>query len=43
MTGAIVELGDLLGIPVPHTRSVHACAKLLDFLGPQTIRSTSTF
>jgi 2-dehydropantoate 2-reductase len=29
MTGAIVELGDLLGIAVPHTRSVHACAKLL--------------
>jgi 2-dehydropantoate 2-reductase len=42
MTGAIVELGDLLGIPVPHTRSVHACAKLLDLLGPQTLRSTST-
>jgi 2-dehydropantoate 2-reductase len=32
MTGAIVELADLLKIEVPHTRAVHACAKLLDTL-----------
>ena len=30
MTGAIVELGELLGVAVPHTRAVHACAKLLE-------------
>ncbi|MGN6169862.1 MAG: ketopantoate reductase family protein [Solirubrobacteraceae bacterium] len=32
MSGAVVELGDRLGIPVPHVRTVHACAKLLDAL-----------
>jgi 2-dehydropantoate 2-reductase len=30
MSGAVIELGDRLGIPVPHVRTVHACAKLLD-------------
>ncbi len=33
MTGAVVELADRLGIDVPHVRTVHACAKLLDHLG----------
>jgi 2-dehydropantoate 2-reductase len=32
MTGAIVELAERLNIDVPHTRTVHACAKLLDQL-----------
>jgi 2-dehydropantoate 2-reductase len=32
MTGAVIELADRLGIPVPHTRTVHACVKLLDAL-----------
>ncbi len=32
MSGAIVELADLLSVPVPHTRTVHACVKLLDDL-----------
>jgi 2-dehydropantoate 2-reductase len=32
MTGAIVELAAHLSIEVPHTRTVHACAKLLDQL-----------
>lgn len=32
MTGAVVELADLLGVPAPHTRAVHACVKLLDAL-----------
>jgi 2-dehydropantoate 2-reductase len=32
MTGAIVELATYLDIEVPHTRTVHACAKLLDQL-----------
>jgi 2-dehydropantoate 2-reductase len=30
MTGAVVELADRLGTDVPHVRTVHACAKLLD-------------
>ena len=30
VVGAVVELGDELGVPVPTTRAVYACAKLLD-------------
>jgi 2-dehydropantoate 2-reductase len=30
ITGAVLELADRLGIPVPHTAAVHACTKLLD-------------
>jgi 2-dehydropantoate 2-reductase len=30
MSGAVIELADKLGIATPHTRAVHACAKLLD-------------
>jgi 2-dehydropantoate 2-reductase len=30
MSGAVIELADMLGIATPHTRAVHACAKLLD-------------
>jgi len=30
VVGAVVELGDRLGVPVPTTRAVYACAKLLD-------------
>jgi 2-dehydropantoate 2-reductase len=32
MTGAVAELADRLGVDVPHVRTVHACAKLLDRL-----------
>jgi 2-dehydropantoate 2-reductase len=32
MTGAVAELAGRLGIDVPHVRTVHACAKLLDRL-----------
>jgi 2-dehydropantoate 2-reductase len=32
MTGAVTELAGRLGIDVPHLRTVHACAKLLDHL-----------
>lgn len=28
--GAVVELGEKLGFEMPHTRSIYACAKLLD-------------
>jgi 2-dehydropantoate 2-reductase len=30
IVGAVVELGDRLGVPMPTTRAVYACAKLLD-------------
>jgi 2-dehydropantoate 2-reductase len=30
IVGAVVELGDRLGVPVPATRTVYACAKMLD-------------
>ena len=30
MSGAVIELAGLLGIPVDHIEAVHACAKLLD-------------
>jgi 2-dehydropantoate 2-reductase len=32
MTGAIVELAERTGVAVPHIRTVHACARLLDHL-----------
>ena len=32
MTGAVIELADLVGIEVPRMRTVHACAQLLDRL-----------
>jgi 2-dehydropantoate 2-reductase len=30
VAGAVVELGDRLGVPMPATRAVYACVKLLD-------------
>ncbi len=30
LVGAVVELAGLLDLPVPHTRTLYACAKLLD-------------
>jgi 2-dehydropantoate 2-reductase len=30
VVGAVVELGDRLGVPMPATRVVYACAKMLD-------------
>ena len=40
MTGAVVELAGRLGVDVPHLRTVHACATLLDQLnrGPAADR-----
>jgi 2-dehydropantoate 2-reductase len=32
MTGAVIELADRLGVPVPHLATLHACAALLDQL-----------
>jgi 2-dehydropantoate 2-reductase len=30
VVGAVVELGERLGVPMPHTRTVYACVKMLD-------------
>ena len=30
VVGAVVELGERLGVAMPHTRTVYACTKLLD-------------
>ena len=30
LTGALLELADLLSVPVPHTRTIHACVELLE-------------
>jgi 2-dehydropantoate 2-reductase len=30
VVGAVVELGERLGVEMPHTRTVYACAKLLE-------------
>jgi 2-dehydropantoate 2-reductase len=30
IVGAVVELGERLGVPMPHTRTVYACTKLLE-------------
>jgi 2-dehydropantoate 2-reductase len=29
VVGAVVELGERMGIPMPHTQAVYACTKLL--------------
>ena len=36
LVGAVVELGDKLGIPMPHTRTIYACAKLLGASPPNS-------
>ncbi|HEY5017629.1 MAG TPA: 2-dehydropantoate 2-reductase [Streptosporangiaceae bacterium] len=37
MTGAVAELAGLLGIEVPHVRTVHACARLLGQLADRRL------
>jgi 2-dehydropantoate 2-reductase len=32
VVGAVLELGDRRGVAMPHTRTVYACAKLMDEL-----------
>ena len=36
LTGAVIELADRLGVDVPHTRTIDACARLLDALSRHT-------
>jgi 2-dehydropantoate 2-reductase len=38
VTGSVVELGDRLGIPVPHLRTLYASVKLLQSSAPRLIR-----
>jgi 2-dehydropantoate 2-reductase len=38
VVGAVVELGDRLGVPMPATRTVYACAKLLEEQRARTTR-----
>jgi 2-dehydropantoate 2-reductase len=36
IAGATLELGERLGVPMPATRAVYACVKLLDRKGQAT-------
>jgi 2-dehydropantoate 2-reductase len=36
LSGAVIELAHRLGVPTPHTQSVHACVTLLDSLRSRT-------
>ena len=39
MVGAVVELGDRVGLPMPYTRTVYSCAKLLgQCVAPQALK-----
>ena len=40
VVGAVVELGERLGVPMPATRAVYACAKLLDEQSRQAAYTT---
>lgn len=45
LTGAIIELADRLGVPVPHMKAVHACLSLMASLrwtsaAPATLQTT---
>ena len=39
IVGAVVELGERLGVPAPATRTVYACAKMLDEKRRRTIKN----
>jgi 2-dehydropantoate 2-reductase len=39
LVGAVVELGDRVGLPMPYTRTVYSCAKLLgQCVAPQALK-----
>jgi 2-dehydropantoate 2-reductase len=42
IVGAVVELGERLGVPMPHTRTVYACTKLLDTMASGKISGGGT-
>ena len=37
LTGSVVELGDRLGVPVPHLRTLYASVKLLERAGLNSV------
>jgi 2-dehydropantoate 2-reductase len=39
IVGAVVELGERLGVPMPATRAVYACARVLDDRGAAARRT----
>jgi 2-dehydropantoate 2-reductase len=39
LVGAVVELGERLGLPMTHTRTVYSCAKLLGQRGAAASQS----
>ena len=39
IVGAVVELGERLGVAMPATRTVYACAKMLDTKAREDVRS----
>jgi 2-dehydropantoate 2-reductase len=42
LTGAVIELADLVGRPVPHVRTLHACLKVLAAIRPPTSETAAT-
>ncbi len=42
IVGAVVELGERLDVPMPHTRSVYACTRLLDAISRNDISRGGT-
>jgi 2-dehydropantoate 2-reductase len=38
IVGAVVELGERLGVSMPSTRAIYACAKLLDAHRSERVR-----
>ena len=42
IVGAVVELGERLGVPMPHMRTVYACVKLLDTMASGKISGGGT-
>lgn len=39
LVGSVVELGEKVGVPMPHTRAVYNCAKLLEQRGLAIVRT----
>jgi 2-dehydropantoate 2-reductase len=42
LTGALLELADILSVPVPHTRTIHACVELLERVRARERSATTT-
>jgi 2-dehydropantoate 2-reductase len=42
VVGSVVELGDRLGVPMPHTRTIYGCARLLEMTNLEMTRMKTT-